>query len=153
MLLCVCVCVCTEKCLHTCIFYFCPLRMPGRNNTSRIMSTPSTRSWLLNIILHQKKPGLIGEMVDSRAWSEKVQDKSRIPYYAQKHKWQLKGWWWQVKIAWKPWKGCCLPNMEQIKFLNKCYLYIIINWISRKPWIYKAICKEINQKFDERWHI
>lgn len=40
---------------------------------------PGDRSWLLNTILQEKGPGLLGEMADSKAVAGKNQDELGIP--------------------------------------------------------------------------
>ena len=44
----------------------------GDNDTSKAMSTPAPRSWLLNTIFHHKELGLLGEMADSKASARNV---------------------------------------------------------------------------------
>lgn len=34
------------------------------------VSTPSTRSWFLNAILHVKEPGILNKTIDSKVWSK-----------------------------------------------------------------------------------
>lgn len=43
-----------------------------------------TRFWVLNTIFHQVEPGILGEMIDSRPRSERVQDEPG-PSYAREY--------------------------------------------------------------------
>lgn len=59
--------------VHPCIRWLCLLTAHGTSVVPVVMSTPTSSTWFLNAVLHEKVSRLPGEMADSKAGAEKEQ--------------------------------------------------------------------------------
>lgn len=78
------------------IFQFCLLRGPSAINTLIATRTPSTETLISHTTLQSNKPGLIGEMTDSRTQQGtcKINLEHSVVSQMDTHKRQWKSWHW-----------------------------------------------------------
>lgn len=53
-------------------------------NSPIVMSTPSAKILVSNIFLHQKEPGLLVKITNSRTAAEEIQDEPEVSYFASR---------------------------------------------------------------------